>query len=368
MSAPATETHSRLGALRRVHLGLVDAALAGEGVERVAALAAQELSGTVAIVLPALDIAVASPPVDAERLRAAARHGGPGVGAEVPVFSGDERLGSVLLLGRRERADAEEVLALAALAAVTAVALRDTRVTSRRAAAALLDDLDSVPAAAVLARARRLGADLGAGAYALAVRPAAERTLARIAQDVPDALAAVREDRVDALLPATAAAHRLARRLDAGLAPLETEAASFGAALREAQLALVVAERQAVHPHELWSTGWRLMLRAAARDPEAVRAAVAGTVEPLLARGRTDLLDTVRIYLAEDGNMNAAAGRIFAHRHTVAHRLRVVRELTGLDPQTGAGLAELALGLKALAARDALSAVEGAAPPRLRAV
>jgi hypothetical protein len=350
--------HAELRGLRRVHLGLVDAALAGEGVERVAALAAQELRGTVAIVLPALDIAVASPPVDAERLYAAADH----AEAEVPVRSGDEHLGSVLLLGRRERPDAEEVLELAALAAVTAVALRDTRVTRRRSAAALLDELDALPAARVLARARRLGADLGAGAYALSVRPPSERTLARIAQDVPEALAAVREDRVDALLPATAAAHRLARRLGAGLAPLETDAASFGAALREAQLALAVAETEGVRPDELPGTGWRLLLRAGARDPEAVRAAVTGTIEPLLGRG--DLLDTVRAYLREDGNMNAAAGRIFAHRHTVAHRLKLVRELTGLDPQTGAGLAELALGLKALVVREAL----GAPAPRLKLV
>jgi purine catabolism regulator len=107
------------------------------------------------------------------------------------------------------------------------------------------------------------------------------------------------------------------------------------------------------------------MLRAAARDPDSVRAAVAGTVEPILARGRTELLDTLRAYLDADGNMNAAATRVFAHRHTVAHRLRAIRELTGLDPQTAAGKAELALGLKALVTRDALAALDGA-PPRAR--
>lgn len=38
--------------LRRVHLGMIDAVLAGEGSDRVAALAARELDGPVAIVLP----------------------------------------------------------------------------------------------------------------------------------------------------------------------------------------------------------------------------------------------------------------------------------------------------------------------------
>ena len=46
--------------------------------------------------------------------------------------------------------------------------------------------------------------------------------------------------------------------------------------------------------------------------------------------------------------MNATAGAVFAHRHTVASRLERIRALTGHDPLTPAGQAQLALGLQAL--------------------
>jgi PucR C-terminal helix-turn-helix domain len=61
-------------------------------------------------------------------------------------------------------------------------------------------------------------------------------------------------------------------------------------------------------------------------------------VEPLVAHDdeyRTELAGTLEAYLANDCNMNATARAVFAHRHTVAHRLARVRELTGLDPSLG---------------------------------
>jgi sugar diacid utilization regulator len=45
--------------------------------------------------------------------------------------------------------------------------------------------------------------------------------------------------------------------------------------------------------------------------------------------------------------MNATARAVFAHRHTVAHRLGRIRELTRLDPATGEDRERLGLGLKA---------------------
>ena len=73
-----------VGTLRRIHLGMIDAVLAGGGVEPVAALAAERLGGTVAIVLPAVDVSigpprfaayVARPPARAAGTRAAGRRG-----------------------------------------------------------------------------------------------------------------------------------------------------------------------------------------------------------------------------------------------------------------------------------------------------
>jgi hypothetical protein len=60
--------------LRRVHLGMIDAVLAGEGSARVAALAARELDDTVAIVLPAIDLAVIKPRTSERKLAAVRRY------------------------------------------------------------------------------------------------------------------------------------------------------------------------------------------------------------------------------------------------------------------------------------------------------
>jgi sugar diacid utilization regulator len=56
----------------------------------------------------------------------------------------------------------------------------------------------------------------------------------------------------------------------------------------------------------------------------------------------------VRAYLAHGANMNATAAAVYAHRHTVASRLERVRGLTGHDPLTPLGQAQLAVGLQAL--------------------
>ena len=123
---------------------MIDAVLAGGGVEPVAALAAERLGGTVAIALPGVDVAIGPPRYAAyvgNRLLGQPVRVPPGVVAEVPVRSGDELLGYVALLDAPPAPDAREVLELAAVAALTAVTLRDANVSRRRAAAAIFDDL-----------------------------------------------------------------------------------------------------------------------------------------------------------------------------------------------------------------------------------
>lgn len=324
--------------VRKIHLEMIDAVLAGGGVAPVAALAAERLNGRVAIVLPAVDVEVDAPArftrYVADRLLGRPARVPHGVVAEVPVHSGDELLGYVGLLDAERSPEAREILELAAVAALTAVTLRDANVTRRRAAATLFEDLRA--GHDVLARARRLGADLSAGATALVVRPApgqTERVLALIAQEAPGALAAPRGDRVEALLSGDhAVARRLAQRLGtSGLSPFATDLAG---ALRYAELAMEVGG------DGLLDGSWRLLLAASADER---RALIDSTVGPAL-----ELLDTLRAYLEHGANMNATAGAVFAHRHTVAARLERVRALTGHDPSTPAGQAQLALGLQAL--------------------
>ena len=353
---PAT-TH--VATLRQIHLGMIDAVLAGGGVAPVAALAAEQLSGTVAIVLPAADIATAAP--DERRLPVVERYvterleGRPvkvpaGVVAEVEVRSGDEPLGAVVLLDAPLAGGEREVLELAALAALTAVTLRDARVSQRRAAAALFDELELLSGPEVLARAQRLGADLGQGASAFVARPPeghTDRVLAAIAQELPGALAAARGDLVEALAPGSP--ERLARRLADDHAGRRLAARAglprrFGTALKVAALTLELDGGE-----ELRNGSWRLLLGTAATDPSALTALVDSTV------GRAiEHLDTLRAYFEHGANMNATAEAVYAHRHTVANRLERVRTLTGHDPQLPAGQAQLALGLQALDVQRAL--------------
>ena len=374
-----------------IHLALTRAVLAGGGVGRVAALAAAELGGVVAIVLPAQHVVVVEPHLAEDRVSSLHRYVAdrlvgrpaevpPELVAEVAVHSGDQRLGSVALLSARPGRDAHEILDLAGLAALTAVALRDANVTRRRACADLLDDLRAAHApspAEVSARARQLGADLSGGAGALLVRPRsgqAERVLAAIVQEFPDALVAPREDGVEALLPvprghsrasAEKAARRLAHRLRAlaptGLSPFEPDIAKLRRALRVSELTLMIGDREGVELDELLSGSWRLLLASAAGEPGELQALVDSAIGPTLSRERDagqGLLDTLRAYFEHGANMNATAAAVYAHRHTISHRLERIRQLTSHDPQTPAGQAQLTLGLQALAVHTAAAQLD----------
>src|ERR687885_842223 len=124
--------------LRAVHLQMLDAVLTGDGLAAVAGLAADASGGPVAIVVPRLGVAVASAGGESA-LGAVRRYVGdhgrgrvapvPGeIVAEVPIASGDERIGGVVLLqpGRPEP-EAVEFLHLAAVAALTEVAVEEAR-------------------------------------------------------------------------------------------------------------------------------------------------------------------------------------------------------------------------------------------------
>src|SRR5215217_650859 len=214
--------------LRAVHLEMMDAVLGGEGLGRVAQLAADAAGAPVAIVVPRLGAATASrgAPADLAPLR---RYVGDrfkdrpaqvpaGVLAEVPIASGDETIGSVLMLGEAGApvaSEATEFLHLAAVASLTEVAveeakdeveqnLRGSFLEELRAKAAELD------AAEVLRRAARLGCAVTRGAVALCAELTSDRprhVVATIAGEHAGALAQHMElpgdvPRVYALLPA----------------------------------------------------------------------------------------------------------------------------------------------------------------------
>jgi purine catabolism regulator len=73
-------------------------------------------------------------------------------------------------------------------------------------------------------------------------------------------------------------------------------------------------------------------------------------VEPLEAydseRG-SDLLRTLRVFFAANGNASEAADRLFLHRNSLLYRLDRVEELTGLDLRDSRSRLALQLGLLA---------------------
>jgi hypothetical protein len=373
--------------LRQVHLGMVDAVLAGGGVASVARLAADALGGTVVVALPPLDLTACAPDGEDRRLADVRRHvedrSAPtplDLAAEAPVRRGDEPLGAVVLLGGRRRATAEadQVLRLAALAVLTAVALEDGNAHAPKSdSAALFADLRGGPAPSgerVVARAHELGCDLRYGGVALCAAPeagATQRAVAAILQDAPRALVHAGDGMVEALVPeaappafapsATELARRAARRLRGhgaiGVSAPECAPADLARALREARVVLELSARGEADLEALQTGTWRLLTRLVVMAPAEVERLLASTLGPLLDPGTRSagaLLDTLATYLGTGASMRATAAAGFAHRHTVAYRLERILALTGHDPRQAAGLEQLHLGLKARAVRDAL--------------
>jgi sugar diacid utilization regulator len=381
--------------LRGLHLRMVDAVLAGDGLERVAELAAEAVGGTVAIVVPRLGTAVMAPhgTPATERLPELRRYVGDcvadrpsnaprGLAIEIPIASGDETVGCVLLLeGATAPVDeASEYLHLAAVASLTEVAVEEARdEVEQNLRGSFLEDLRAsagLPPDELVRRAARLGCDLSHGAVALCAELHTDRprhVVATIAEDVPGALAQHMEGvsggsqsgRVYALLPAIgsedaaettlAAAARLATRLQrhgtVGLSSFYADPAELGRAVQEAELVLDVLTVSGEPIAEDINQGtYRLLFRVLASHPEEVRSFYEDTVAPVVRyddQYRTDLVGTLEAYLAANCHMSATAAAIHAHRHTVAYRLERVRDLTGLDPMQSEDRERLGLGLKA---------------------
>jgi sugar diacid utilization regulator len=381
--------------LRGLHLRMVDAVLAGDGLERVAELAAEAVGGAVAIVVPRLGAAVIAPAGTslADRLPELRRYVGDcvadrpanpprGLAVEIPIASGDEMVGCVLLLegANAPMSEASEYLHLAAVASLTEVAVEEARdEVEQNLRGSFLEDLRAgagLPPDELVRRAARLGCDLSRGAVALCAELHTDRprhVVATIAEDVPGALAQHMEPttggtpsgRVYALLPAIvgpdaaeatlAAAARLAARLQrhgtVGLSSFYSEPAELGRAVQEAELVLDVLTVSGEPIAEDINQGtYRLLFRVLASHPEEVRSFYEDTVAPVVRyddQYRTDLIGTLEAYLAANCHMSATAAAIHAHRHTVAYRLERVRDLTGLDPMQSEDRERLGLGLKA---------------------
>ncbi|MFL5869539.1 MAG: PucR family transcriptional regulator [Solirubrobacterales bacterium] len=369
--------------MRDLHARMLTALLAGEGLRGIAELAAEEAGAPVAIVLPGRGLAAGS--ADDLPLGELAAGVAPAGGLAMPVDVGGETIGYAIALDPGASngvptlsVDRAEILRTAALAALAEVAVSDARdEVTADVRGSLLEDLRARRAdpAETISRAARLGCDLSRGAVALVAEVNSARpghAAALITGEHPGAIAeplpAGGIQRIYAILPARggddaaertqASAKAIAARLrahgPAAFSSFCADPAELDRAIAEAELMLdVIARDERVADQltaEIGNGVYRLLFRAMATDPEEVRRFYEDTVKPLVDHDReyrTDLLGTLETYLANDCNMNATARAVFAHRHTVAHRLARVRELTSLDPSLGEDRERLGLGIKA---------------------
>lgn len=345
---------------------MVGAVLAGEGVDRIAEIAAIHVGAPVVVIVPRLETPFADW-APYERYVASKLAGGNplrpvDVTAEVPIVSGGQELGAVLMLGPGS-AEAREYLHVAAVAALTEVAVAEARdETEQSLRGSFLEELrtrEDLEPNDIVRRARRLGCDLAEGAVALVADPAGRapgRLLASIAAEHPGALAQTVGERVFALLPGNAdearrTAGRIGRQAIVGISSRYSDPGELRRALEEAELVLEVKSGGGEEPAEDIGGGtYRLLFRVLASHPEEVKSFFEDTIATVVRYDEqysTDLLGTLESYLAQNCNMNATAQAIYAHRHTVSYRLERVRELTGLDPFTSEDRERLGLGLKA---------------------
>src|SRR5437763_3790987 len=185
MGALAVSAAGSVVDLHAAHLEMVDAVLAGGGLQGLAEVAARLLARPVAVVVPKLGEAFA--PAGALRSREVreltrylcARVGArpaaaPGtVALEHAVMTGAEMIGCVALLADEGEppSQAGGVLGLAAVAALTELAIADAREEAQEVRRSSLIEMiranADVPEEELLRRAYRLGSDLSAGAVAV---------------------------------------------------------------------------------------------------------------------------------------------------------------------------------------------------------
>ena len=391
----ASPAGSLVERLRSVHMKMVDAVLGGDGLQQVAALAAEAAGAPVAIVVPRLDAAVAAGGEAgvrdstleevrryvSDRVRDRPSQVPEALAAEAPIQSGDDVVGAVVLLldpaapGAEPASEAGDFLHLAAVACLTEVAVEEAKEeVEQNLRGSFLEDLRSRPdlePREVVRRAARLGCDLARGAVVLCAELTTDRprhVIATITGDEPGALAEHLDGRVYAILPGTggddapdtttargrALATRLRRHGTVGVSSFYSDPAELPRAIQEAELVLDVLKQGEGGGwdgvQDIGTGTYRLLFRVLASHPEEVRSFYEDTVAPIVRyddQYRTDLVGTLEAYLEQNCNMNATASAIYAHRHTVAYRLERVKELTGLDPMLSEDRERLGLGLKA---------------------
>jgi hypothetical protein len=356
------DAHSGESSLDR----MVEALLAREGFAGVARITSELVGAPVEVLVPRPGSEGADGSAS-ERFVADLVAGGlppwpPGVAEVVPIVVDGEVLGAVVAGGELAPGAAEH-LQSAARAALTGIAILETRDEVRRASASgLIGDLLAgrrLEPGEIVDRARRLGCDLGGGFVALALGGRADggpdENLATISAALPEALAERVGGSVFALVPGARVgldplAARLGDAVPRAHSSVYADPGDAPRALDEARTLLALARGSKVPNSDrpTWDA-LRILHGAYVNEPDRLRDFCHRTVGPLIRHDDEEggrLQATFWTYQEANCNMNVAAERLETHRHTVANRMRRIRRLTGLDPQRGYDRELLGLALR----------------------
>lgn len=369
------EISAHNAAMRRAedaHDRLADLVLRGGDIPEVAAAVAGVLHGGIVVFdaegaeLARVDASPMPPPDEAI---AASRASGRSVsivdGWVCAVLAGPELLGSLVLTGRSSLADADRRLFERASVVTALLFLVQRSVASAEEAVRgeLLADLLTAPGrnpAALLARARRLGIDLGAPHTVLIARcdGVSRRRLAAACRRYA-ALVGVHADQV-VLLVAAGNPGVLAGKLAAELSSTMDGAVTVGAAGPAAgPVALAAAHGEAARcvstllalgragqGAALAELGFVGQLLGDRTDLSGYIRTVLGPVLDYDERRGTDLIHTLRTYFDCGANLTRAKDLLHVHVNTVVQRLDRISSLLGDDWQSPDRALEIQLALR----------------------
>lgn len=243
---------------------------------------------------------------------------------------------------------------------------RSVRDANRARVDELLDEIMSGRAdSSFVARAlRRLGLDPDTGFRVLAVRRPPDVTDHTLCTVIEDALVPLSpplvghlDGVIHAIVPGDGGAAELIAKaiqrhgwtgIRLGRSRTKTDLDALRAAVREATVALQLEGDDLICDVEaLGMSG----LLAGIRDDLGASdfvTQVLGEVVDHDVRESSQLVATLRAYLAHGCRPGPAADELCIHRHTLTYRLERVRDLTGRDPRSGAHLVEFGLALALL--------------------
>lgn len=370
------EISAHNAAMRRAvdaHDRLADLVLRGGGIPEVAAAVAGVLHGGIIVfdaegtALARVDAAPMAPPTAA--ITASRASGRAVLTTDIPpdwacaVLAGPELLGSLVLTGRPSLADADRRLFERASVVTALLFLLQRSVAQAEEAVRgeLLADLLSTPArGGLLARARRLGIDLGVPHTVLiAVSDGISRQRLAMACRRYAVLVGVHAEQVVLLVPSGdpgPLAAKLAAELSSTVdSPVTVGASGPGAgpeaiATAHAEavrcLRTLLALGRAGSGATLGELGFVGQLLGDRTDLTGYIHATLGPVLEYDERRGTDLVHTLRTYFDCGANLTRAKDLLHVHVNTVVQRLERIASLLGPDWQAPDRALEIQLALR----------------------